>query len=222
METQLKRIAGTGDEAGRAHFVRSSAASTRAVHSGERVKGGKKARATLDALATPIVQSSTFTFRTTWAVRQPDHTRRRGEADRPRDRRAGGAGHRHRCVGVGFGHERGDHHVVGAVHRRGDAVGGGGGRGRLHHHHHRLLSPHPTVYGGDVAATARACGGDRSVRRAAAGGSGAGYTGVAQPAHRPTASGVLQRVADQPAVAAGGRAAGGFRVPGARGAGVCG
>ena len=65
MEAQLKRIAGTGDEAGRAHFVRSSAASTRAVHSGERVKGGKKARATLDALATPIVQSSTFTFRTT-------------------------------------------------------------------------------------------------------------------------------------------------------------
>jgi len=38
---------------------------TRAVHGGERVKGGKKARATLDAIATPIVQSSTFTFRST-------------------------------------------------------------------------------------------------------------------------------------------------------------
>mmetsp|Transcript_6063 Transcript_6063/g.9032 ORF Transcript_6063/g.9032 Transcript_6063/m.9032 type:complete len:636 (-) Transcript_6063:205-2112(-) len=39
--------------------------STRAVHGGERQKGGLKARATLDALATPIVQTATFTFRNT-------------------------------------------------------------------------------------------------------------------------------------------------------------
>uniref|UniRef100_A0A7S0I4S3 CBS domain-containing protein n=1 Tax=Hanusia phi TaxID=3032 RepID=A0A7S0I4S3_9CRYP len=39
--------------------------STRAVHGGERQKGGMKARATLDALATPIVQTATFTFRNT-------------------------------------------------------------------------------------------------------------------------------------------------------------
>ena len=39
--------------------------STRAVHGGERQKGGLKARATLDALTTPIVQTATFTFRNT-------------------------------------------------------------------------------------------------------------------------------------------------------------
>ena len=42
-----------------------SGTSTRAVHGGERQKGGLKARATLDALTTPIVQTATFTFRNT-------------------------------------------------------------------------------------------------------------------------------------------------------------
>mmetsp|Transcript_1533 Transcript_1533/g.4640 ORF Transcript_1533/g.4640 Transcript_1533/m.4640 type:complete len:506 (+) Transcript_1533:151-1668(+) len=36
---------------------------TRAVHGGERVKGGKKGKAVMDALTTPVVLSSTFTFR---------------------------------------------------------------------------------------------------------------------------------------------------------------
>jgi cystathionine gamma-synthase len=35
------------------------------VHGGERVRGGKKAKAVLDAITTPIVQSSTFTFAST-------------------------------------------------------------------------------------------------------------------------------------------------------------
>ena len=39
--------------------------STKAVHGGERQKGGVKGYATLNALTTPIVQSSTFTFRNT-------------------------------------------------------------------------------------------------------------------------------------------------------------
>lgn len=38
---------------------------TRAVHGGERVRGGKKVLAVTDAIVTPIVQSSTFTFRNT-------------------------------------------------------------------------------------------------------------------------------------------------------------
>lgn len=38
---------------------------TLSVHGGERIKGGKKTKAILDAIHTPIVQSSTFTFRST-------------------------------------------------------------------------------------------------------------------------------------------------------------
>ncbi len=49
----------------RARLVQESRSSTRAVHGGERAKGGKKAKATTDSLTTPIVQSATFTFRST-------------------------------------------------------------------------------------------------------------------------------------------------------------
>jgi cystathionine gamma-synthase len=45
--------------------VMSAGGMTRAVHGGERVRGGKKAKATYDAICTPIVQSSTFTFEST-------------------------------------------------------------------------------------------------------------------------------------------------------------
>jgi cystathionine gamma-synthase len=49
----------------RARLIQDARSSTRAVHGGERAKGGKKAKATADSLTTPIVQSSTFTFRNT-------------------------------------------------------------------------------------------------------------------------------------------------------------
>lgn len=49
----------------RVRLIQDARSSTRAVHGGERAKGGKKAKATLDSLTTPIVQSATFTFRTT-------------------------------------------------------------------------------------------------------------------------------------------------------------
>ncbi|KAK1858518.1 hypothetical protein I4F81_001118 [Pyropia yezoensis] len=55
----------TGASTSRGAAVSGGGMQTRAVHGGERIKGGMKARATLDAIATPIVQSSTFTFRST-------------------------------------------------------------------------------------------------------------------------------------------------------------
>mmetsp|Transcript_16263 Transcript_16263/g.40992 ORF Transcript_16263/g.40992 Transcript_16263/m.40992 type:complete len:633 (+) Transcript_16263:174-2072(+) len=58
----LSSIAGGPD---RSIIITHGGQSTRAVHGGERAKGGLKARATLDALATPIVQTATFTFRNT-------------------------------------------------------------------------------------------------------------------------------------------------------------
>jgi hypothetical protein len=54
-----------GGPANRGAVINAGGLSTRAVHGGERCKGGLKARATLDALATPIVQTATFTFRNT-------------------------------------------------------------------------------------------------------------------------------------------------------------
>lgn len=54
-----------GGPVSRADCINRGGLSTRAVHGGERAKGGLKARATLDALATPIVQTATFTFRNT-------------------------------------------------------------------------------------------------------------------------------------------------------------
>ncbi|EME26477.1 cystathionine gamma-synthase [Galdieria sulphuraria] len=44
-------------------FLQESGSTTKAVHGGEQKRQGKKARAILDAIAMPIVQSSTFTFR---------------------------------------------------------------------------------------------------------------------------------------------------------------
>lgn len=54
-----------GGPVNRGAVINRGGLSTRAVHGGERCKGGLKARATLDALATPIVQTATFTFRNT-------------------------------------------------------------------------------------------------------------------------------------------------------------
>jgi cystathionine gamma-synthase len=47
----------------RESFLQDSGSTTKAVHGGEQKRQGKKARAILDAIAMPIVQSSTFTFR---------------------------------------------------------------------------------------------------------------------------------------------------------------
>lgn len=44
-------------------FLQDSGSTTKAVHGGEQKRQGKKAKAILDAIAMPIVQSSTFTFR---------------------------------------------------------------------------------------------------------------------------------------------------------------
>ena len=60
MEANIARFADN-----RNSVIQAGGESTRAVHGGERQKGGIKARATLDALATPIVQTATFTFRNT-------------------------------------------------------------------------------------------------------------------------------------------------------------
>lgn len=49
----------------RAEVISESQEGTLAVHGGERVRGIKKTKALLDAIQVPIVQSSTFTFRTT-------------------------------------------------------------------------------------------------------------------------------------------------------------
>mmetsp|Transcript_56781 Transcript_56781/g.139346 ORF Transcript_56781/g.139346 Transcript_56781/m.139346 type:complete len:618 (-) Transcript_56781:25-1878(-) len=62
MEYLIKNVAVGPD---RNATINKGGLSTRAVHGGERQKGGIKARATLDALATPIVQTATFTFRNT-------------------------------------------------------------------------------------------------------------------------------------------------------------
>lgn len=62
MEMLIKNVSLGPD---RSATINKGGESTRAVHGGERQKGGKKARATLDALATPIVQTATFTFRNT-------------------------------------------------------------------------------------------------------------------------------------------------------------
>ena len=61
MQTNIERF----ENDGRGKLIDAGGISTRAVHGGERQKGGMKARATLDALATPIVQTATFTFRNT-------------------------------------------------------------------------------------------------------------------------------------------------------------
>mmetsp|Transcript_25608 Transcript_25608/g.52120 ORF Transcript_25608/g.52120 Transcript_25608/m.52120 type:complete len:633 (-) Transcript_25608:202-2100(-) len=61
MQANLSRF--DGDD--RNSVILAGGTATRAVHGGERQKGGLKARATLDALATPIVQTATFTFRNT-------------------------------------------------------------------------------------------------------------------------------------------------------------
>jgi cystathionine beta-lyase/cystathionine gamma-synthase len=63
MEMLIKSVA--GGPADRAGVITRGGLSTQAVHGGERAKGGFKARATLDALTTPIVQTATFTFRNT-------------------------------------------------------------------------------------------------------------------------------------------------------------
>eukprot|EP00184_Porphyridium_aerugineum_P007074 CAMPEP_0184697186 /NCGR_PEP_ID=MMETSP0313-20130426/4225_1 /TAXON_ID=2792 /ORGANISM="Porphyridium aerugineum, Strain SAG 1380-2" /LENGTH=475 /DNA_ID=CAMNT_0027155949 /DNA_START=172 /DNA_END=1599 /DNA_ORIENTATION=+ len=65
MSANVRRFETTGLSAERKALLDKSQPDTRAVHGGERPKGGKKARATLDAITTPIVQSSTFTFRNT-------------------------------------------------------------------------------------------------------------------------------------------------------------
>mmetsp|Transcript_49819 Transcript_49819/g.100046 ORF Transcript_49819/g.100046 Transcript_49819/m.100046 type:complete len:634 (+) Transcript_49819:178-2079(+) len=61
MQANLSRFDGDN----RNVIVAAGGTATKAVHGGERQKGGIKARATLDALTTPIVQSATFTFRNT-------------------------------------------------------------------------------------------------------------------------------------------------------------
>ncbi|KAJ1492244.1 Cys/Met metabolism PLP-dependent enzyme-domain-containing protein, partial [Baffinella frigidus] len=61
MQTNIDRF----ENDNRGKIIDAGGLSTRAVHGGERQKGGIKARATLDALATPIVQTATFTFRNT-------------------------------------------------------------------------------------------------------------------------------------------------------------
>lgn len=49
----------------RADVIANGRDQTRSVHGGERIRGGKKTKALLDALQTPIVQSATFSFRST-------------------------------------------------------------------------------------------------------------------------------------------------------------
>lgn len=49
----------------RRSVLSSSRDQTLSVHAGERVRGGRKTKAMLDAIQTPIVQSATFTFRST-------------------------------------------------------------------------------------------------------------------------------------------------------------
>ena len=66
MDANIKRFsAEPRDGVTRTQVIDRGGEGTRAVHGGERQKGGLKARATLDALATPIVQTATFTFRNT-------------------------------------------------------------------------------------------------------------------------------------------------------------
>mmetsp|Transcript_14050 Transcript_14050/g.33138 ORF Transcript_14050/g.33138 Transcript_14050/m.33138 type:complete len:634 (+) Transcript_14050:19-1920(+) len=61
MQSNIERFDGDN----RNKVINAGGTATKAVHGGERQKGGIKARATLDALATPIVQTATFTFRNT-------------------------------------------------------------------------------------------------------------------------------------------------------------
>uniref|UniRef100_A0A7S0ZCY3 Cystathionine gamma-synthase n=1 Tax=Timspurckia oligopyrenoides TaxID=708627 RepID=A0A7S0ZCY3_9RHOD len=63
LELQVRRL--DEHEAGscRKAMLNGSNLDTRAVHGGERDKGGIKARAVLDAITTPVSQSATFTFR---------------------------------------------------------------------------------------------------------------------------------------------------------------
>ncbi|KAA8499599.1 Cystathionine gamma-synthase 1, chloroplastic [Porphyridium purpureum] len=69
MDANVRRVEGKADvRDARRNLIKEASTSTQAVHGGERIKGGKKARATLDAITTPIVQSSTFTFRCTREV----------------------------------------------------------------------------------------------------------------------------------------------------------
>uniref|UniRef100_A0A7S1XHW8 Cystathionine gamma-synthase n=1 Tax=Erythrolobus australicus TaxID=1077150 RepID=A0A7S1XHW8_9RHOD len=63
MAYNVLRVDPGGVSEERRALLRDAASSTRAVHGGERPKGGKKARAVLDAITTPVVQSATFTFR---------------------------------------------------------------------------------------------------------------------------------------------------------------
>mmetsp|Transcript_17369 Transcript_17369/g.70472 ORF Transcript_17369/g.70472 Transcript_17369/m.70472 type:complete len:483 (-) Transcript_17369:426-1874(-) len=63
LDLEVQRISeGRAAESRRA-VIEDGSDSTRAVHGGERLKGGKKAKAILDAISTPVVMSSTFTFR---------------------------------------------------------------------------------------------------------------------------------------------------------------
>lgn len=55
----------TGGNRTRDNVLKSCQASTVAVHGGERIRGVKKTKAILDAIQVPIVQSSTYTFRST-------------------------------------------------------------------------------------------------------------------------------------------------------------
>lgn len=59
------RTDGSGGKRIRAKVISESQEGTLAVHGGERVRGVKKTKAMLDAIQVPIVQSSTFTFRST-------------------------------------------------------------------------------------------------------------------------------------------------------------
>mmetsp|Transcript_2434 Transcript_2434/g.5435 ORF Transcript_2434/g.5435 Transcript_2434/m.5435 type:complete len:557 (-) Transcript_2434:955-2625(-) len=63
MAHNVRRVDVGGVSSDRRALLRHASSSTRAVHGGERAKGGKKARAVLDAITTPVVQSATFTFR---------------------------------------------------------------------------------------------------------------------------------------------------------------
>lgn len=59
------RIDHSGGSRPRVDVISQASISTQAVHSGERVRGSKKTKAILDAIQVPIVQTATFTFRST-------------------------------------------------------------------------------------------------------------------------------------------------------------
>lgn len=56
---------GQGETSRRAIVVSDAGVTTRAVHGGGCIRGGKKAKAVADAIVTPIVQTSTYTFSST-------------------------------------------------------------------------------------------------------------------------------------------------------------